>query len=37
VIHGEHARDKLVRIDGPVDEAALRAALGLDPDAPLCT
>jgi len=36
VIQGEHARDKLVRIDAPVDEPAVRAALGLDPDAPLC-
>jgi hypothetical protein len=37
VIQGGHARDKLVRIDAPVDEPAVRAALGLGPDAPLCT
>jgi uncharacterized protein len=29
VIHGEHARDKLVRIDAPLDETAVRTALGL--------
>jgi uncharacterized protein len=29
VIQGEHARDKLVRIDAPLDEATVRAALGL--------
>jgi uncharacterized protein (TIGR00251 family) len=29
VIQGEHARDKLVRIDAPLDEPAARAALGM--------
>jgi uncharacterized protein (TIGR00251 family) len=29
VVRGEHARDKVVRIAGDVDEADVRAALGL--------
>jgi uncharacterized protein len=29
VVRGEQARDKVVRIDGDVDEAGVRAALGL--------
>jgi uncharacterized protein len=30
VVRGETSRDKLVRIDGDIDEAAARARLGLD-------
>lgn len=36
VVQGEHARDKLVRIDAEVDEARVRAALGLSRDSPAC-